>query len=102
MLVLMKGEVTGMPPVPPEKFFEMAVQQTDSLKGYMDQGKILAGGVIAGRKGSYAIWNVESIEELQKYVTQLPMYPFGDYTFIPLISYRHAQESAKKIQVSLH
>jgi hypothetical protein len=36
MLVLMKGEVTGIPPVPPEKFFEMVVQQTDSLKDYLD------------------------------------------------------------------
>lgn len=101
MLVLMKGEVTRMPPMPPEKFFEMAVQQTQSLKGYLDQGKILAGGVIAGRKGSYAIWDVDSIEELQKYVSQLSMFPFGDYEFIPLISYEHAQESSKKLQASM-
>lgn len=62
MLVLMKGEVTGTPPVTPEKFFEMAVQQIQSLKEYLDQGKILAGGIIARRKGSYAIWDVDSIE----------------------------------------
>ena len=101
MLVLMKGEVTRMPSIPPEKFFEMAVQQTQSLKEYYEQGKILAGGIIAGRKGSYAIWDVDSIEELQKYVSQLSMFPFGDYEFIPLISYENAQESSKKLQASM-
>ena len=101
MLVLMKGEVTRMPSIPPEKFFEMAIKQTQSLKEYYEQGKILAGGIIAGRKGSYAIWDVDSIEELQKYVSQLSMFPFGDYEFIPLISYENAQESSKKIQATV-
>jgi hypothetical protein len=43
---------------------------------------------------------VDSIEELQKLVSQLPMYPFGDCDFIPLISYENAQESAKNTSIT--
>ena len=97
MLVLFKGEVKGVPPVPPEQFFKLAEKQVETLISYKRQGKILAGGIIAGRKGSYAIWDVDSIEELQRLVTQLPMFPFGENEFIPLISYEQALESVKRL-----
>lgn len=101
MLFLFKGEIKGTAPVPPEQFFELAVKQVETLMSYKQQGKILAGGVMAGRKGSYAIWNVESIEELQRLLRQLPMFPFGENELIPLISYEQARESAKQLQKSM-
>ena len=66
MLFLFRGEVKGVAPLPPEQFMELAVKQVETLMSYKQQGKILAGGIMAGRRGSYAIWNVDSIEELQK------------------------------------
>jgi muconolactone D-isomerase len=96
MLVLFKGEAKGTE-LPPEQFFQLATKQTETLKSYKQQGKILAGGVIAGRKGSYAIFNVESIEELQGLVAQTPMYPYIEVELIPLISYEFASETAKKL-----
>jgi len=68
MLVLFKGEVKGTLPISPEQFFKIAVEQIEALISYKQQGKILAGGIIAGSKGSYAIFDVDSIEELQKLV----------------------------------
>ena len=101
MLVLFKGEVKGTLPVPPEQFFKLAVGQIEVLMSYKQQGKILAGGIIAGSKGSYAIFYVDSIEELQKRVAQLPLFPFGEFELVPLISYELAHESAKQRQTSM-
>ncbi|MFB0566690.1 MAG: muconolactone Delta-isomerase family protein [Candidatus Aminicenantaceae bacterium] len=97
MLILFKGEVKEILPVPQEKFFEIATQQVQTLMDYKQQGKILAGGIMAGRKGSYAIFDVESIEELQGLLAKLPMFPFGENELIPLISYEKALETTKKL-----
>lgn len=97
MLVLFKGEVKGVPPISPKEFFELSTKQVESLNSYKQGGKILAGGIIAGRKGSYAIFDVDSIEELQGLVAQTPMYPFIEVELVPLISYELAIETAKKL-----
>ena len=97
MLFLFKGEVKGASPVPPEQFFELVGKQVETLNSYKQQGKILAGGIIAGRKGSYAIFDVDSVEELQKLITQTPMYPFIEVEIIPLIAYERALEMVKKL-----
>lgn len=97
MLVLFKGEVKGVTPLSPEQFFELAGKQVETLNSYKQQGKILAGGIIAGRKGSYAIFDVKSIEELQGLVAQTPMFPFIEVELIPLISYEQALETDKKL-----
>lgn len=101
MLFLFKGETKGVVPLPPEQFMELAVKQVETLISYKQQGEILAGGIMAGRRGSYAIWNVDSIQELQRLVTQLPMFPFTEAEIVPLISYEQAQESAKQTLASL-
>ena len=60
----------------------------------------MAGGIIAGRKGSYAIFDVDSIEEIQRLVTQLPMYPFIEVELIPLITYEHTLEALASLRTS--
>jgi muconolactone delta-isomerase len=97
MLFLFKGETKGVVPIPPEQYFERAVKQVETLMSYKQQGKILAGGVMVGRRGSYAIFDVESIEELQKLVNQMPMNPFTENEVVPLVSYELAIETAKKL-----
>ena len=101
MLFLFKGELKGEYPLPPEQFLEVAVKQTETLTSYRQQGKVLAGGIMAGRKGGYAIFDVESSEELHRLVSQLPMNPFIETEITPLISYEHASESAKQVLASL-
>ncbi len=101
MLFFFRGEVKGGPSLPPEKLFDLAVKQVETLISYKQQGKILAGGVMAGRKGSYAICDVDSIEELQRLVAQLPMFPFIEVELTPLIGYEHALETCNKALASL-
>jgi muconolactone D-isomerase len=96
MLFLFKGESTGTVPIPPDQFMEIAVNQVEALNRLKKQGKILAGGVMVGRKGSYAIWDVDSTEELQSILTQLPMFPFTEAEIVPLLDYDQAAESAKR------
>ncbi len=76
MLILFKGELKGITPLTPKQFFELATRQVETLSRYKQQGKILAGGIIAGRKGSYAIFDVDSTEELQGLIAQTPLFPF--------------------------
>ena len=76
MLMLFKGEVKSTAPIPVEQMFELCGKQVETLMDYKQQGKILAGGIIAGRKGSYAIFDVDSIEELQGLIAQTPLFPF--------------------------
>lgn len=97
MLVLFKGELKGTAPIPVEQMFELCGKQVETLLSYRQQGKIVAGGIIAGRKGSYAIFDVDSIEELQGLVAQTPLFPFMEVELIPLISYELALEMAKKL-----
>jgi muconolactone delta-isomerase len=97
MLVLFKGESKGTASLDPKQFFELAAKQAATFSGYKQQGKILAGGIIAGGKGSYAIFDVDSIEELQGLVAQTPFFPFIGVELIPLISYEFASEAAKKM-----
>lgn len=97
MLVLFKGELKSTAPVPIEQMFELCGKQVETLMGYKQKGKILAGAIIAGRKGSYAIFDVDSIEELQGLIAQTPLFPFMEVELIPLISYEFALGMAKKL-----
>lgn len=97
MLALFKGELKGTAPIPLDQMFELCGKQVETLMSYKQRGKILAGGVIAGRKGSYAIFEVDSIEELQGLVAQTPLFPFIEVELIPLISYEMALELSKKL-----
>lgn len=100
MLFYFKGATKGKPPVPPEQFYELAVKQVEALIDYKKRGKILAGGIKAGGKGSYAIWDVDSIEELHELISQMPMFPFSKIKIVPLIAYEHALESTKQMVAS--
>lgn len=98
MLFLLECEVKGAVPQPQEQFLEIGMKNVETLIHYKKQGKIVAGGAMAGRKGSYAIFDVDSIEELQRLVTQLPMFPFMEVELIPLISWEQTLESVKGIR----
>jgi muconolactone delta-isomerase len=89
----MKGAV----PQPEEQFREMGRKNVETLLHYKEQGKVLAGGAIAGKKGSYAIFNVDSVEELQVLVIRLSLYQFMEIEVIPLISWEQTLNYIKQI-----
>jgi muconolactone D-isomerase len=97
MLVLFRGELKCAMPGPVEQMFELCGKQVTTLMGYKQEGKILAGGIIAGKKGSYAIFDVQSIEELQGLIAQMPLFPYMECELTPLISYETARAAAKQL-----
>ncbi len=96
MLFLVKGELKQLPPIQPQQFLEIAVQEWETVINYQKQGKILSQGVFAGRKGGCFICDVESIEELNTLISQSPMFAFMEMEIIPLINIENALESAKR------
>ena len=101
MLFLLGCEMKGVSSQPQEQLLELGMKNVETLMTYKQQGKILAGGAMAGRKGSYAIFDVDSIEELQRLVAQLPMFPFMEIELIPLISWEQTLASVKEIRSPL-
>lgn len=96
MLFFVKCELKGAVPLPPEQFLELVLKSWETVISYRQQGKILAGGNFAGRKGACQIYNVDSAEELDTLVSQLPVFPFLEYELIPLTTDEHALESTKQ------
>ncbi|MBA7617870.1 hypothetical protein ES703_25188 [subsurface metagenome] len=96
MLFLVKGEVKGVLPLPPEQMLELAVKEWETVLSYGKEGKIVAGGAMAGRKGGCGIFSVDSAEELHTLVSKLPMFPFCEWEIIPLVPVEYALESTKQ------
>ena len=101
MLFYVKGELKGALALPPEQSLELVVKEWETSISYRKQGKILAGGALAGRKGGCGIWNVDSAEELHTLVSQLPLFPFIEWEIIPLFPAEVALEGYKQALASM-
>lgn len=101
MLYLVKGELKGAYPLPPEQFLELVVKGLEAEISYREHGKIMVHGTFAGGKGGYNIYDVESNEELHALVAQLPLFPYCDWEIVPLVSYEQALESTKQALASV-
>ena len=101
MLFLVKAELRGTYPLPPEQFLELVVKDLETEINYQKKGKILAQGAFAGGKGGYNIYDVESNEGLHTLISQLPLFPFCDWEIVPLVSYEKAVESTKQSLASI-
>jgi len=97
MLFFVKGEMTSAFPLPREQTLELVVKEWETEISYRQQGKVLAGGALAGRHGGCGIFDVDSTEELDTLVSQLPVFPFiWDWEIIPLTPVEYALEGAKQ------
>ena len=96
MLFGVKAEAKVPSPLPPEQQLELVVKTWETMISYKQQGKILAGGALAHGKGCYEVFNVDSIEELNRLIAQVPMTPFVEIEIVPLVTYEQALESAKQ------
>ena len=101
MLFYVKGELKGVAPLPPEQIMELAIKESETVISYREKGKVLAGGILAGRKAGCGIFNVDSPEELHALVSQLPMFPFCEWEIIPLIPREVALEGTKQALASM-
>ena len=101
MLFLVKCKGKEVIPLPPEETLELVVKTWETCISYKQQGIILAGGGLVSGDGCCEIWDVDSIEELDRLAAQLPIAPYCNCEFIPLTSYEHALESAKQALASV-
>lgn len=100
MLVMVKFEIKGVPPLPPEQRWELAVKTWETMISHKQQGKILAGGALASGKGCCEIYNVNSIDEFYTLQHQVPLFPFVECEIVPLTTYELALETAKQLLAS--
>lgn len=98
MLFLVTSELKQLPPFLPQQVKEIMIEGWEKVIDYQKQGKILAQGMFAGRKGGCVIWDVESVEELHTLLSQSPIFPFLETEITPLISIEKALESIKLVQ----
>lgn len=96
MLFLVKGEMAGSVSLPAAEWLPIIVRNWEMILQPDEEGKILAGGKFAGRRGECAIFEVESPDELDDLVRHLPLFPFLEWEVIPLRSAEDALASAQK------
>lgn len=101
MLYFVKSELRGAPPLPLEQWLDLLVKQFEIEASYQKEGKILAQGVYAGRKGGCCIYDVESNEVLHRLIGRLPAHAFLDWEVIPLFSHEQQLEVAKEHLASM-
>jgi muconolactone delta-isomerase len=81
---------------PSVKYWEDVVKEWEIVIDYKERGTLLGAFCFADRKGAFSIWDVGSKEDLNKIVTELPLYPFADWEIIPLWTAEEALEKAKQ------
>ena len=101
MLFFVRSELKGMLPLPPDQILDLAIKEWETFIGFEKQGKVLAGGAIAARKGGCGVFSVVSIEELIELLSQLPMFPYAEWDIMPLIGSEFALDEAKKAMAIL-
>ena len=101
MLFLVKGELKGTYPLPPEQFLEMVAKDLQTAATHEKEGKILAQGAFAAGKGGYYIYDVESNEELHILISQMGLFPFCEWEIVPLVSNETAMESIQQSLASV-
>lgn len=86
MLYLVKREVKGGYPLPPEEYLGLVAKDLEAIMKYKEEGKVLMHGTPIGRAAGYTIYDVDSNDELQRLYARLPLFPFVETEIIPLIS----------------
>jgi muconolactone D-isomerase len=95
LLFYVKGEMAGSVPLPAAEWLPIIVKNWETILQLGEEGKIVAGGKLAGRRGECAIFDVGSPDELDDLVRHLPLFPFLEWEVVPLRAVEDALESVK-------
>jgi len=96
MLYLVNCEVMGSYAIPDEEWLGLVIKGIEEVVRYREEGKVVFHGGVVGRQAGCMIWDVESNEELQRLLSQLPFWPLMEWEITPLISTEQALESLKQ------
>jgi muconolactone delta-isomerase len=94
MLFFIKGELREQE-TPNENWLGLVASTWQAIKQLENNGKVLAGGAMIGRRAGCVIVNVDSNEELSDLLVRLPIAGYIDWEIEPLIPAEKALESAK-------
>ncbi len=98
MLFLLKVQIKKIPDIPVKDFLGFVVKEWEYFLRMKRRGKILAGGKLAGSRGAAAIIEVDTNEDLDMLVANLPLFPFfTDIEITPLVSTEKALTDVKRI-----
>ena len=98
MLFLLKVQIKKIPDMPVKDFLGFVVKEWEYFIRMRKRGRILAGGKLAGSRGAAAIIEVDSNEDLDQLVTNLPLFPFfTDIEITPLVPTDKALTDVKRI-----
>lgn len=95
MLFYVKGELGGQEELPSEKWLGMVASTWQAIKQLENNGKVLAGGAMIGKRAGCVIVDVDSNEELFELLTRLPVAGYMEWEVVPLIPADKALETAK-------
>ena len=101
MLFFVKGGPKGgPPPLPPEQLLEHVIREWETIINFRQQGKVSESYGYVDNPGGFIIFNVNSREELDMLISQLPMHPFSEFEITLLITAEQALQRAKQGQLS--
>ncbi|MCH7835656.1 MAG: hypothetical protein IH864_02190 [Chloroflexi bacterium] len=95
MLFFVKASLPDVPPVPRETWLGMVVSTWEVIKQLENDGKVLAGGALIGKRAGLVIADVASNEELSEMLNRLPLSAYLDWEVSPLVAADRALEAAK-------
>ena len=101
MLYLVDCELNGGYPMAAEEWLVGVVKSMEMFQEYKKKGKVVFQGGLVGRQAGCSVWDVASNNELQGLLTQLPVWPFMEWTVTPMISTDETLASAKQALASV-
>ena len=82
--------------LPPEKQVELMMGVIAFSNKYLKNGKMKVGYTFCDSKGSAAVWDVESAEELMKLYMEYPLTPYIETKNIPIVEFESAAKLLKE------
>lgn len=96
MLYLVNCDLKGSYPLAAEEWLNIVLKGMETIQDYKKQGKVVIHCGLVGQQAGVMIWNVNSNEELHALLSQLPFWPFMEWTITPLLSTEQTIASVKE------
>jgi hypothetical protein len=97
MFFLVLGSPNEDVPRPPEKeFLELVVKEWETALRQQNEKSIVCVYGFIDRRGGMAVYDVESREELEGRLRELPLDPYANWEVIPLMTIEEALGKTQK------
>jgi muconolactone delta-isomerase len=99
-LYLVKGEyIDPGPTLPPDKMVDLItnviIPSHEAMVKLQKDKKIIGGGIVAGARAGYMLFEADSNEEVTRMVQSIPFWGLLNWDVIPLESFEHRLQQDK-------